>query len=73
MAKQVTDHLGNTFPSKKEMCKHWNVPVNTYKKRLEQKTVCISIKKKLKNIQSCLKSLLLSWKFPISAVEVCEK
>ena len=36
MAKQVTDHLGNTFKSIMAMCKYWNVDSTTYTFRIKQ-------------------------------------
>ena len=32
--KKCTDHLGNTYNSVKEMCQHYNVKAETYKRRL---------------------------------------
>lgn len=34
-SKPITDHLGNIFPSKQKMCKHWGIPGNTYNLRIK--------------------------------------
>ena len=33
------DHLGNEFPSKSAMCKHYGISKDTFKKRIESITV----------------------------------
>lgn len=34
MEKIVTDHLGNAFPTIKDMCDYWKIPKNTYVARI---------------------------------------
>ena len=33
--KKCTDHLGNEFPSIKEMCSHWGIQPETYTRRIK--------------------------------------
>lgn len=34
-SKTITDHKGNIFPSKQQMCRYWNIPSNTYNLRIK--------------------------------------
>lgn len=36
MSIKSTDHLGNTYPSIKAMCDHYNIPCRTYRGRIEK-------------------------------------
>ena len=35
-SKSCTDHLGNEFETKMDMCKHWNINRTTYNARIKK-------------------------------------